>query len=216
MTFAQTERAALCDLLLETGPAAPTLCEGWTTQELAAHLWIREADPLHSLGFFTPVFAAATDRRMERLRQEWSWPELVARLRQGPPRLSLFGFPGVDALANSVEFFVHHEDVRRAGAAPLPPRGLPDADEDALWRQLRFAGRSFFRTTSIGVVLERTDAEPGEDALVRVSNGAPMVTVQGRPSELVLYAFGRRSVADVHLVGEPAALDQLDPTHVEP
>ena len=35
-------------------------------------------------------------------------------IRSGPPRLSLFGLPGADELANVVEYFVHHEDVRRA------------------------------------------------------------------------------------------------------
>ena len=36
------ERLELCDLLLELGPDAPTLCEGWTTADLAAHLVLRE------------------------------------------------------------------------------------------------------------------------------------------------------------------------------
>lgn len=36
------ERAQLCDLFDELGPDAPTLCEGWRTTELAAHLWTRE------------------------------------------------------------------------------------------------------------------------------------------------------------------------------
>jgi uncharacterized protein (TIGR03083 family) len=40
-TLAQEERNELCDLMLETGPDAPTLCEGWTTRDLAAHLVIR-------------------------------------------------------------------------------------------------------------------------------------------------------------------------------
>src|SRR5882762_622635 len=36
------ERRELCDLFLELGPDAPTLCEGWTTLDLAAHLVLRE------------------------------------------------------------------------------------------------------------------------------------------------------------------------------
>jgi uncharacterized protein (TIGR03083 family) len=35
------ERQALCDTLTELGPDAPTLCEGWTTADLAAHLMVR-------------------------------------------------------------------------------------------------------------------------------------------------------------------------------
>jgi uncharacterized protein (TIGR03083 family) len=41
-TLARAERAALCDLFDEVGPDAPTLCAGWTTRDLAAHLVIRE------------------------------------------------------------------------------------------------------------------------------------------------------------------------------
>src|SRR5690349_11008507 len=43
--FARTERAALCDLLVTVGPDAPTLCEGWTTRDLAAHLAVRDRRP---------------------------------------------------------------------------------------------------------------------------------------------------------------------------
>ena len=39
------ERSELCDLFLAVGPEAPTLCDGWTTLDLAAHLVVREHDP---------------------------------------------------------------------------------------------------------------------------------------------------------------------------
>ena len=42
MTVADDERHELASLLLEVGPDAPTLCEGWTTRDLAAHLVIRQ------------------------------------------------------------------------------------------------------------------------------------------------------------------------------
>ena len=44
-TLARAERHALCDLLIEVGPDAPTLCEGWSTFDLAAHLVVRERRP---------------------------------------------------------------------------------------------------------------------------------------------------------------------------
>ena len=50
VTFARSERAALCDLLDEVGPHAPTLCEGWDTHDLAAHVWVRETDPIGASG----------------------------------------------------------------------------------------------------------------------------------------------------------------------
>ena len=45
MSYSREERLALCALLDETGPDAPTLCEGWTTGDLAAHLVLRERRP---------------------------------------------------------------------------------------------------------------------------------------------------------------------------
>lgn len=207
MTFAQTERAALCDLLLQVGPAAPTLCEGWDTHDLAAHLWLRETDPLGSLGFFLPRFEARTRRRMDEVESRWAFPDLVERIRVGPARFSVFGLPGVDARANFAEYFVHHEDVRRAGGAPADPRTLDGDVEDRIWSQLRLMARGFFRRSGVGVVLERAGARRGH--AVRVAPGAPVVTVRGRPGELLLYAFGRRAVADVRLIGEPEALTAL-------
>ncbi|MET9971520.1 TIGR03085 family protein, partial [Streptomyces sp. NPDC006356] len=34
-TFAKRERLLMADLLEAEGPDAPTLCEGWTTRDLA-------------------------------------------------------------------------------------------------------------------------------------------------------------------------------------
>ena len=45
MSFSDSERQLLADLFLEVGPEAPTLCAGWTTTDLAAHLWVREHRP---------------------------------------------------------------------------------------------------------------------------------------------------------------------------
>lgn len=42
MTAARRERRALVATFREVGPQAPTLCEGWNTTDLAAHLVVRE------------------------------------------------------------------------------------------------------------------------------------------------------------------------------
>src|SRR5690606_24092038 len=133
MTFAKSERAALCDLFDEVGPDAPTLCEGWNTHDLAAHLWIRETDPLGAPGLLVRPLAGLTERRMAETKQRWEYAELVDRLRHGPARLSVFAIPGIDDAANTTEFFVHHEDVRRAGEVPLPHRELGEEVEDWMW-----------------------------------------------------------------------------------
>ena len=38
MSHARDERSALVASLRDAGPDAPTLCAGWTTRDLAAHL----------------------------------------------------------------------------------------------------------------------------------------------------------------------------------
>ena len=210
MTFAQSERAALCDLFDDRGPAAPTLCQGWPTHDLAAHLWIRETDPIGVTGMVAKPLSGLLDRRMTEVKQRWEFAELVMRIRNGPGRFSVFALPGVDEPANTTEFFIHHEDVRRAGEEPLPPRELGEETEDWLWRRLKLLGRGFFRRTPVGVVLEREGtADRYEPDTIRAVSGATIVTIVGQPSELLIFASGRGAAAEVKLVGEPEALDLL-------
>jgi uncharacterized protein (TIGR03085 family) len=135
----------------------------------------------------------------------------VERIRNGPARFSVFALPGVDEPANTTEFFVHHEDVRRAGEAPQPSRVLDPEVEDWMWRRLKLLGRAYFRRAQVGVVLERLGSEhsSGEPETIRAVAGAPIVTIVGQPSELLLFAHGRTSVAEVKLVGEPEAIEIL-------
>lgn len=211
MNFAKSERADLCDALDRLGPDAPTLCGDWTTHDLAAHLWIRETDPLGAPGIVAKPLAGLTERRMAEAKARWSYAELIDRVRRGPARLSVFAFPGVDEEANTVEFFVHHEDVRRAGAEPAGPRPLDGEVEDWMWRRMKLMGRALFRRCPVGVVLERgrpADAA-GDPETVRVMPGNEIVTVIGDPSELMLFAYGRSDQAQVRLVGDPDALARL-------
>lgn len=214
MTLAREERGGLCDLLVEVGPTAPTLCEGWDAHDLACHLWVREHQPLSAAGIVLSPLAGLTARRMAAVRDRWPYPELVSRVASGPPRTSPFALPGLDARANGVEFFVHHEDVRRAGPTPRTPRELRPEQEELVWRQLLRVARARFRTVPVGVVLERTDLPPGHrDREARLRPGDHTVTVRGRPGELLLYAFGRARAA-VSLIGEPEAVTHLP--HSEP
>ncbi|MGH3380899.1 MAG: TIGR03085 family metal-binding protein, partial [Actinoallomurus sp.] len=136
--WARAERRELCALLAETGPDAPTLCEGWTTGDLAAHLLVRERRPDAAPGIVVPLLAGYTERVQQRVSKDNPFPHVLELLRQGPPAWSPFAVPGVDAAANTAEFFVHHEDVRRAQAG-WAPRELPAAFEDDLWRRLKLS-----------------------------------------------------------------------------
>jgi uncharacterized protein (TIGR03085 family) len=211
VTFAKSERVELCDLFESVGPDAPTLCTDWDAHDLAAHLWIRETDPVGVTGMLAKPLSGLFDRRMADTRSRWTFSELVERIRNGPARFSVFAFPGVDEPANTTEFFVHHEDVRRAGDTPLGPRELDSDVEDWMWRRLKLLGRAFFRRVPIGVVLEREGtADALEPDTIRAVSGAPIVTIVGRPSELLLFAHGRTGAAQVKVVGEPESIDLLN------
>ncbi len=214
MTFAKDERADLCDLFERVGPEAPTLCEGWDAHDLAVHLWIRETDPVGASGLVARPLSGLLERRMADVRSRWDFPELVDRVRKGPARFSVFAIPGVDEGANTTEYFVHHEDVRRAGPTPQISRELRPEVEEWMWRRLKLLARAWFRRVPVGVVLERlgTADGGGEPDTIRATGGSATVTVVGQPSELMIYAHGRTAVAEVKLVGEPEAIDQLSAT----
>jgi uncharacterized protein (TIGR03085 family) len=196
------------------GPEAPTLCGAWSAHDLAAHLWIRETDPIGVSGMVAKPLAGLYERRMVETKQRWGFGELVDKLRNGPVRFSVFALPGVDEGANTTEFFVHHEDVRRAGNAPQTPRTLDSDVEEWMWRRLKLLGRAWFRRSPVGVVLERLGSGEGdtEPDTIRAVTGSAVVTVVGLPSELMLFAHGRGAVAETKLVGEPAAIELLTGT----
>ncbi len=205
MNFARKERYALATLLGEKGPDAPTLCEGWTTKDLAAHLVTREHRPDAAVGIVIRPLAAYTARVQHRIGAEHSYAQLIDMIRNGPPRLSIFALPGVDENANAVEYFVHHEDVRRAEPGWEARELDPDID-DMLWRRLGVS-RLLLRRAPCGVVLQRED-RPGTQPII-AKRGAPTVTVTGTASELTLWTFGRTSAARVRLDGDADAARQL-------
>ncbi|RBY77181.1 TIGR03085 family protein [Geodermatophilus sp. TF02-6] len=198
-SLAAAERAELADLLDELGPHAPTLCEGWDTAHLAAHLVTRDRRPDAVPGFAletTPVgrpLAAWSHRVEDRLRTGTPYAELVDRVRSGPPPWLPAAWPPVAGALDTVEYVVHHEDVRRAqpGWAPRP---LPRAAQDRLWRALGLFGRVAAGQVPGALVLRRSDA-PGEER--RFGSGTPETVVSGEPLELLLWASGRRDAARV-------------------
>ena len=214
MRYARDERLALCALLDEAGPREPTLCQGWATLDLAAHLVLREHRPDAGAGVLGGPLAGHTRRVQLRLMQRTPYPRLVEIIRSGPPRLSLFGLPGMDERANLVEYFVHHEDVRRARPG-WEPRELDQGLADALWHRLSMA-RFLLRKAPVGVELARDDkpeSGPGGrgGSRVRITAKArtPVVTVTGTPAELTMWALGRTAAARVRLDGSEADLKAL-------
>lgn len=197
---ARREREGLCDSALQVGPDAPTLCAGWDVRDLLVHLAVRDNRPDVVLGEAVAPLRGRRDRVLAELGAQ-PFEQLVDRVRNGPH--GPLKLPALDGLANSAEFFVHHEDILRA-QPDWAPRDLPAAQDAALWRTVKVMGRVAYRRAGVGVVLV---TPAGPRAVVR--QGGDAVAITGHPAELLLHAFGRRSRADVALDGTPAALQQF-------
>jgi uncharacterized protein (TIGR03085 family) len=198
-SFASIERAHLVEALRAAGPDAPTLCEGWTARDLAAHLVARERRADSGPGLLLGPFGGWTER-VRRGYATKDWAELVRLVETGPPLLSAFSLPGADAAANLSEHFVHCEDVRRA-APGWRPRELAPGLQDALWTMLTQRGSVMFRKSRVGVVVATPDGRRAT-----LVDREPAVTLTGDPAELVLYAFGRTEHAMVTVDGADDAV----------
>ncbi|WP_020669658.1 TIGR03085 family metal-binding protein [Amycolatopsis nigrescens] len=199
MGVAKDERLALCSLFDELGPEAPTLCTGWRTRDLAAHLVLREHRPDAAPGILLSPLAGHTQRVQDNYAAR-PWSELVGSVRSGPPRFWPTAFGPLDEIVNGPEFLVHHEDVRRAQPDWAPRDPDPRRDATAL-ASIRRIGRLAFRRSPVGVVL-LTPA----GAEVTAKRGPNPVTITGEPVELLFYAFGRDAV-HVSFEGDKSALD---------
>lgn len=201
-THAKRERLLLADLLETEGPDAPTLCEGWNTRDLAAHVVVRERRPDAAGGILIKQLASRLDRVMAEFTEK-PYEELIQLIRTGPPRFSPFSLKQIDEASNAIEFYVHTEDVRRA-QPDWVPRELDPVFQDALWSRLERTARLMGRGTPTGLVLRRPN---GQTAVAH--RGTPVVTATGEPSELVMFVHGRQNAADVELEGDKDAIAKL-------
>lgn len=184
------ERAQLCLRFDELGPDAPTLCEGWTTFDLAAHLVVRERRPVAGpgivLGDKVPRLGAVTERAMAKEKAK-GFDRVVERVRTGPPP-GPFRVPGLRTQINLIEYVVHHEDVRRANGYPVRTE-IGDV-QGAVWPLLSRLARFALRGRPEGVAVRLGDLTVGRP-------GGRTVTVRGEPIELLLWAYGRGEHAQV-------------------
>jgi uncharacterized protein (TIGR03085 family) len=193
---AQQERQALGDLFDRLGPDAPTLCSGWTTQDLAAHLVVRERRPDSGPGLVWAPLADYTDRVRRATRDRMTWSELVEAVRHGPPVL----LRPFDEAMNTVEFFIHVEDVRRA-QPDWEPRPLSPSLSDALWKRVGTGGMA----KKVDATVELT--APGRPP--KVAGSGPSVAVAGDPGELILFGSGRQPAARVEISGDADRAERL-------
>lgn len=196
MSLARDERKALVDLMTELGPDVPTLCGTWTAKDLAAHLAVRERRVDIAPGLVLPVFAKWT-RKVQDDYAHKAWSELLDLVRTPP-----FWIKPVDDLINTAEYFVHHEDVRRAQPG-WEPRPYDAHREAVLWKVLPLTARMTYRSSPVGVTLVRPD---GEHLVAK--QGANGVVITGEVSELVMLAFGRDE-AKVEYSGDSDAVQRV-------
>ena len=196
--LARRERVALCDLALVLGEDAPTLCGDWTAKDLVTHLLVRERSPLAGVGIAIPPLSSVTDREMARVART-DFAVLVERLRGHG--LTLLALPPLDKLFNTVEYFVHHEDLRRAQPG-WSPRDLDPGDRDQLWRPVKAYGGRFLKDAQVPVVATRTDT--GET--VTLLKGDDPVELSGPPEEVL---FGRDETSGLEIRGSEAAVEAV-------
>ncbi|MEV7936917.1 TIGR03085 family metal-binding protein [Kitasatospora sp. NPDC088264] len=206
---ALAERHRLAALLAAAGPDAPTLCAGWTTRDLAAHLVVREHRPDAAAGLLIGALADRA-RRVQSAYAERPYEELLKLFRSGPPVLSPFALPGADEAANTVEYYVHAEDVLRA-ADDWTPAPVPAGRAEALWRRLPLLARlEAGRRSPVRLTLRRPDGQ----SLTVGPTGSPTVQLAGDPGELILFTYGRGAHTTLTVDGPPDALEAL--RHVLP
>lgn len=200
--FVAASRDALVTALLAAGPQAPTLCEGWQTQHLAAHIHLRESSPLSVGLVVSPLSRALQAKTMELGEASQSVKEYQRLVKsiasantespdQGKPSKNPLRRIGSGAgrrlatLGNLLEFFVHTEDVRRAQRR-WAPRKLSTEYADALFTELRHQAKIHYRKFPTGVALVRSNGER-----IIAKKGNEYTFISGPAGELVLHAFGR-------------------------
>src|SRR6478735_2720239 len=197
--YARAERDALCDLMLQVGADAPTLCEGWVARDLAAHLVIREGrNPFVGAGVAVPLFAGLTAKAQAKAAAQ-GWSTLVEEVRVGPPKGSMMRSPKLDGTINTVEFFVHHEDVRRA-APGWAPRALSPEFSELLWERTSQFAKRLVSKAPVGVVAQHTDGRTAT-----LNEGPNPVTVKGEPAEILMYLYRREGSSLAQVAGDPAS-----------
>jgi uncharacterized protein (TIGR03085 family) len=101
---------------------------------------------------------------------------------------------------NTVEFFIHVEDVRRA-QADWEPRPLSPEMADALWARVGPGGMA--KKVAATIVL----ASPGRPE--KEGGTGQRVVLTGDPGELTMFGAGRQGATRVEITGDAELATQL-------
>lgn len=203
-SLAKRERFAIAQTLRNLGPNAPTLCDGWTSFDLLVHLVSRENRPDAALGILIPAFSQYSKKIADEMKQR-GFETLVQEFENGPKQFSPFAIPGIDTLANSFEFLVHHEDLLRAQQNYVA-RVFGDIDKKMLWKRFTQSGRIFLRKAKVGIIAK------SDQGIFTIKSGNSCVTMEGDVVDLILYSFGRKSVAKIKFEGDEESIRILKDT----
>ena len=204
-SIAAHERALLCALAQQLGPDAPTLCEGWTVKDLVVHLLLREGHPA-SVGIMVQPLQGLLDRATSKASRE----DFSTLVTNAPPRTRRSTRPSPCRSSGRWRTCWSTTSTTRTSAGPSRP-GSPATSrsrtEDGIWQPLRHLGRGVMMLQSpVAVVAERSDT--GDRHVLK--KGDREVVVRGLPSEIALYAYGRKAQARVELLGDDADVAALE------
>lgn len=186
----QERRDATCALLRAVGPAAPTLCAGWSTGDLAFHLWTLDHAVIPALAASIGL-GQAVRGRLRALRSRFTFEELLEELEDGDGSFRCMPEDCLTGYGHAIgEWFIHGEDVRRANGLPAEP--ISAELDQALWRRLRVAAPQLHP-------LRRFELVRPDGKTARTGLGALQARVHGETAELMLWAYGRREAAEVTL-----------------
>ena len=141
--------------------------------------------------------------RIRRATAARPFPEIVADVRN-PPWWSPVSNPLLDELTNTVEFFIHHEDVRR-GADGWQPRDLAEDHARAIWRAVQFTGKMALRRVRMPVRVREANGY-GE---FTVGGESAQLTVVAPAGELALFLSGRQRAARAEVEGPVEQAERL-------
>ncbi|AKE39376.1 TIGR03085 family protein [Corynebacterium camporealensis] len=199
MSFSSSERSKLAQLLHDLGPDAPTLCEGWTTRDMAAHLWTRENQFVATAGVFVPALSDRAEQAHAETAQR-DYDKVVDEWGRGPTGLNPWRV--LDSKGNFAEHFIHHEDVRRANGQD-EPRDFSRVVNKQMHSTLEKLAKAMLRKSKQPVVLypEGFSRIVAADSNGVSENGSAVVAVHGEVGELLLWVYGR-DAAHVKIEGD--------------
>lgn len=198
MAWTPLLRASLVEALTTTGDDAPTLCTGWRTRHLAAHLVLRQSDPVYSLSSVLPPLRARAEFQVQATGDDTPFDELLAAVAAGPSRWHPTAWAAEQT--DLTELWIHTQDVLR-GAGAVPP-GPGPALADVLWARTSTMARLTARRSPVGLVLVRDDGT--RVAVRRPPRGRGTVVLRGEAGEHLLALSGRQQAARLKVEGDPA------------